>query len=134
MAQDVVRHSSSVDLSSPLTLTQCSATARKRRWSFPATGYLDLSSSQGTLHKSVVSIAPPARSQDKTSLSFMDEYRFFMEQYRPFWSFVVYISLAQIVVFVYHVILAANFGFTMGLWGPVYRKVEKMYKISTLHC
>ena len=64
-------------------------------------------------------------------MSFMDEYRFFIEEYRPFRSFVVYISLAQIIVFVYHVILAANFGFTMGLWGPVYRKVEKMYKI---HC
>ena len=88
---------------------------------------MDLPSSKGTLHKSVVSIVPPpARSPDKTSLSFMDQYRLFIEEYKPLRSFVVFISLSQIVVFVCHAILA---GFTMGLWGPVYREVEKMYNL-----
>ena len=139
MAKDVVRglketrtvfcHSSE-ELSLLLTLPQYSATDRRRRWSFPVTGYLDLSSIPGTLQKPAGSIALHAKSEvdvAKTDLSFMDQYRSFMEEYRPFRSFVVYTSLAQIAVFFYNVILAAKHGFTItwGLDGP-YLEVENI--------
>ena len=112
---------------------QCSSTDRKRRWSYPATGHLDLSSLTGSINKSAGSIALPAKSEAdvaKMDLSFMDQYRSFMEEYRPFRSFVVYISLAQIAVFFYHVILASNHGFTTS-WseGPLYVKVRGTYNL-----
>ena len=54
-----------------------------------------------------------------------------MDQYRPFRSVMVYISLAQILVFVYYVILAAKNGITIpwGTDGPIYRKVEQMFNL-----
>ena len=87
---------------------------------------MDQSLSQGTMNMSVVSIELPVKSQAdaaKTSLSFMDHYKLFIDEFRPFRSFVMYISLAQIAVFVCHVILAAIHGFTMGLLGPTFNEV-----------
>ena len=55
----------------------------------------------------------------------------YMEQYscRPPPVFMLLVSLSQICMFVYHVILLTNQGHTVGPDGPVYLKVSHKHKI-----
>ena len=91
----------------------------------PPTVCLDSSSAP---HKKVEStLQKSAESKEKerdSKLNYFDHF----EQQRSFkynHSFVVYISLAQIAVFVYHVILLANKGITVDIYGPFYTEVNQ---------
>ena len=77
-------------------------------------------------HKKVEStLQKSAESKERDAkLNYFDHF----EQLRSFkynHSFVVYISLAQIAVFVYHVILLANKGITVDIYGPFYTEVNQ---------
>ena len=75
---------------------------------------------RSTIHQAAVSIAMPARSQERAAkLSYMEQY-----SCRPPPVFMLLVSLSQICMFVYHVILLTNQGHTVGPDGPVYLKVS----------
>ena len=90
--------------------------------------FMDSSSpekSWSTPHKSAVSIfiTPPSRTrEEEEKLSYREGDSRFVEQRN--WSFIRFISLVEIFVFVYHVILLAEDGVTVGISGPVYSEVK----------
>ena len=82
-------------------------------------------------HKKVDStLQKSAESKERDAkLNYFDHF----EQLRSFkynHSFVVYISLAQIAVFVYHVILLAKKGITVDIYGPFYTEVNQKATIA----
>ena len=81
---------------------------------------------RSTIHQAAVSIALPARSQERAAkLSYMDQY-----SCRPPPVFMLLVSLSQICMFVYHTILLTNQGHTVGPDGPVYLKVTPAQRFS----
>ena len=73
---------------------------------------------RSTIHQACVSIALPQNQERDVKLSYMDKY-----SCKPPPIFMLLISLSQICVFVYHVILLTNQHKTVGPNGPVYLKV-----------
>ena len=99
----------------------------------PWTGHSETSSfSSSPSRKSAVSIiiTLPSRSKEREAkLSDKEWNSSFVEQRT--WSFIKFISFAQIIVFVYHVILLSNKGVTVNIgYGTVYREVKKITFIS----
>ena len=95
-------------------------------WSNPPTVSFDSSSAP---HKEVESAESKERdAKINYLLRHRAELLIELEQIRSFQyncSFVVYISIAQIVIFVYHVILLGNEGITVNSNGPFYESVNQ---------
>ena len=68
-------------------------------------------------------VSLPHNEERDTKLSYTDQYNC-----RPPPLFLVLVSLSQICIFVYHVILLTNQGETVGADGPVYLKVRSLMK------
>ena len=73
---------------------------------------------RSTIHQACVSLALPHNEERDVKLSYMDQY-----SCKPPPVFMLMVSLSQISIFVYHVILLTNQGATVGPDGPVYLKV-----------
>ena len=78
---------------------------------------------RSTIHQACVSLALPHNEERDLKLSYMDQY-----SCRPPPVFLLLVSLSQICIFVYHVILLTNQGETVGADGPVYLKVRSLMK------
>ena len=80
---------------------------------------------RSTLHQAAVSIALPHNQERAATLSYMEQY-----SCRPPPVFMLLVSLSQICMFVYHVILLTNQGHTVGPDGPVYLKVKRLRTLT----
>ena len=89
----------------------------------PRTGYLDSSSSPPeTSAVSIIITLPSRRKEKDAELSSKERDSSYVEHRT--WSFIKLISLAEIFVFVYHVIILANKGVTVDIEGPFYSEVK----------
>lgn len=84
----------------------------------PLTIYLDSSSSPSEKSAVTSIITLPSRSKETDAdLSYKER--------DSSWSFIKFISLAEVFVFIYHVILLAKEGVTVDWYGPAYTEVKQ---------
>ena len=82
----------------------------------------DLDSSSSWPESFIITI-PSRTKETDADLCYKEWDSSFIEQRT--WSFIKFISLAEIIVFTYHVILLANEGVTVDMHGPTYNEVKQ---------